>query len=124
MSHSHFDYDGPRKENPGPNEVGIIVYGYLPSATLPIIAIITFALTLAAQVYYSARKPRLYRTFHVLMAIGSVRFISRVECTADWQLTEIGGYATRLFSHYRPFNLAAFIASFSMIVMVSLNTLN
>lgn len=35
------------------------------------------------------------------------------------QLTEIGGYATRLFSHYRPFNLAAFIASFSMIVMVS-----
>jgi hypothetical protein len=32
-------------------------------------------------------------------------------------LTEIGGYATRLFSHYRPFNLAAFIASFSMIVM-------
>jgi hypothetical protein len=38
---------------------------------------------------------------------------------ADKQLTEIGGYATRLFSHYRPFNLAAFIASFSMIVMVS-----
>jgi hypothetical protein len=42
---------------------------------------------------------------------------------ADGQLTEIGGYATRLFSHYRPFNLAAFIASFSMIVMVSLTTL-
>jgi hypothetical protein len=38
---------------------------------------------------------------------------------ANKQLTEIGGYATRLFSHYRPFNLAAFIASFSMIVMVS-----
>jgi len=78
MSHSHFDYDGPRKSNPGPNEVGIIVYGYLPSATLPIIAIITFALTLAAQVYYSARKPRLYRTFHVLMAMGSVCSLSDI----------------------------------------------
>jgi hypothetical protein len=124
MSHSHFDYHGPRKEEPGPNEVGIIVYGYLPSATLPIIAIITFALTLVAQVYYSIRKPRLYRTFHILMAIGSVRLLSIIEeSTADGQLTEIGGYATRLFSHYRPFNLAAFIASFSMIVMVSLTTL-
>lgn len=76
MSHSHFDYDGPRKETPGPNEVGIVVYGYRPGATLPIIAIITFALTLVAQVYYSARKPRLYRTFHILMAIGSVCFFS------------------------------------------------
>lgn len=82
MSHGHFDYHGPRKSDLGPNEVGIIVYGYLPSATLPIIAIITFALTLAAQVYYSARKPRLYRTFHILMAIGSVcpsHFLSRTD---------------------------------------------
>jgi len=43
---------------------------------------------------------------------------------ADKQLTEIGGYATRLFSHYRPFNLAAFIASFSMIVMVSTSVIH
>jgi hypothetical protein len=73
MSHSHFDYHGPTKSDPGPNEVGIIVYGYQPDAALPIIAIITFALTLAAQVYYAVRKPRLYRTFHILMAVGSVR---------------------------------------------------
>ena len=72
MSHSHFDYDGPRKSNPGPNEVGIIVYGYLPSLALPVVAIITFALTLAAQVYFSIKKPKMYRTFHILMAMGSV----------------------------------------------------
>jgi len=119
MSHSHFDYHGPTKSDPGPNEVGIIVYGYLPSATLPIIAIVTFAMTLAAQIYYSARKPRMYRTFHILMAMGSVSSISfDMQIRLTFQLTEIGGYATRLFSHYRPFNLAAFIASFSMIVMV------
>jgi hypothetical protein len=72
MSHSHFDYDGPRKSNPGTNEVGIIVYGYLPSEILPIVAIVTFAMTLAAQVYYTVRKPKMYRTFHTLMALGSV----------------------------------------------------
>lgn len=72
MSHSHFDYDGPTKANPGPNEVGIIVYGYLPGLALPIIALITFAMTLAAQVYHSVRKPRMYKTFHTLMAMGSV----------------------------------------------------
>jgi hypothetical protein len=80
MSHSHFDYDGPTKSNPGPNEVGIIVYGYLPSATLPIVAIITFAMTLAAQVYFSIRKPKMYRTFHTLMAMGSVSLPS-IRCS-------------------------------------------
>ena len=72
MSHSHFDYDGPRKSDPGPNEVGIIVYGYLPSEALPVVAIVTFALTLLAQVYWAARNGRMYRTFHILMAMGSV----------------------------------------------------
>lgn len=80
MSHSHFDYDGPRKANPGPNEVGIIVYGYLPSLTLPLIAIITFAMTLAAQVFYSVKKPKMYRTFHILMAIGSVCSLHSASC--------------------------------------------
>lgn len=72
MSASHFDYHGPRKADPGPNEVGIIVYGYWPSASFPIVAIIFFAMTLAAQTYYAVRKPRLYRTFHILLAVGSV----------------------------------------------------
>lgn len=72
MSHSHFDYNGPRKTDPGPNEVGIIVYGYWPSLALPVVAIVTFALTLAAQTWYAVRKPKLYRTFHILMAVGSV----------------------------------------------------
>lgn len=72
MSHSHFDYDGPRKSDPGPNEVGIIVYGYLPSLTLPVVAIVMFGFTLLAQVLYAVKKGRMYRTFHILMAIGSV----------------------------------------------------
>lgn len=72
MSHSHFDYDGPRNANPGPGETSIIVYGYLPSLALPLVALITFAMTLAAQVYYSVKKPKMYKTFHILMAVGSV----------------------------------------------------
>jgi hypothetical protein len=72
MSHSHFDYDGPRKSDPGPNEVGIIVYGYLPSLTLPVVAIVMFGFTLLAQILYAVKKGRMYRTFHILMAIGSV----------------------------------------------------
>lgn len=73
MSHSHFDYNGPTKSDPGLNEVGIIVYGYWPSASFPIVAMVFFAMTLVAQTYYAIRKPRLYRTFHILLAIGSVR---------------------------------------------------
>ena len=85
MSHSHFDYDGPTKSDPGPNEVGIIVYGYLPSLALPIVAIITFTLTLVAQGHYSIKKPRMYRTFHILMALGSVCPIplSRISSSAN-----------------------------------------
>lgn len=72
MSASHFDYNGPRKTDPGANEVGIIVYGYWPSLALPIVAIITFAIVLAAQTYYAARHSRMYKTFHILMAVASV----------------------------------------------------
>jgi hypothetical protein len=76
-------------------------------------------MTLFAQVYYTAKKPRMYRTFHTLMSLGSVGYFRNSDRRdTDYQLAEIGGYATRLFSHYKPFNLAAFIASFSMIVMV------
>lgn len=65
-------YTGPRNPNPGPGEAGISIYGYIPSLALAVVAVITFAVTLIANVYFMKKKGKGYRSFHGLLAFGSV----------------------------------------------------
>jgi hypothetical protein len=69
---SHFEYNGPINRNPGPNEVGIIVYGYWPSLALGAVGVATFGLAGVINAYYAYRKRGMFRTFSGLIAGGCV----------------------------------------------------
>lgn len=65
-------YSGPRNPNPAEGESSIIIYGYIPSLPLAIVAVITFAATLLTNAWYMNRKGKGSRSFHGLLAFGSV----------------------------------------------------
>jgi hypothetical protein len=64
-------YHGPHNPHPRPGEAGIIIYGYVPSLSLAIPGVITFALALLVNLYY-LRKYKGFKSFHTLLVIGSV----------------------------------------------------
>lgn len=116
---SSFDYTGLINPNPGPDEAGISIYGYVPSMAFAMTAAVTFGLICAIQAWYIIRWKGMYRTFHILLFIGCVGPSHTTEELADDQLTETGGYATRVYSHYRPFVVNGFVASWSMVVLAN-----
>jgi hypothetical protein len=69
---SGLQYTGPLNPNPAEGESRITIYGYLPSLALALTALITFALATIAHTWWAVKKPRMYRTFHILMAVGCV----------------------------------------------------
>ena len=69
-------YTGPRNPNPAEGESSIIIYGYVPSLALAIVAVITFFGTLLVNSVYLKTKGRGYRSFHGLLAFGSVSILT------------------------------------------------
>jgi hypothetical protein len=65
-------YTGPINPNPKDGEAGISIYGYVPSLALAIVGALTFAIVLALHGWQASRW-RGTRSFHILMAVGSVR---------------------------------------------------
>ncbi len=68
-------YNGPVNPNPKDGEASIIIYGYVPSDALAIVAVVTFAIILAVNLYYLVKR-RGYRSFHALLCVGSVSILS------------------------------------------------
>lgn len=81
---SHFQYDGPFNRDPGPNEVGIIVYGYWPSLALGVVGTITFGIALIVNTYYAITRKGHYRTFSALLAAGCVSGSPPLHRTEKW----------------------------------------
>jgi hypothetical protein len=105
-------YTGPRNPNPRDGESRIIIYNYVPSLALQIVAIITFAIALLAHAYFYVRKPR-SRLFEGLLASGCVCFAWLGRRTLSRkQIWELVGYAFRLLSHYRPFLVSGFVVQY------------
>ena len=66
-------YRGPINPNPADGEAGIIIYGYVPSKALAITGVVTFALILLVNLWYLfTKRGKGYRSFHTLLAVGSV----------------------------------------------------
>lgn len=74
-------YSGPVNPNPAPGEARIIIYGYIPSLPLAIVGVVTFFVILVGNVYHVIKRKG-YRTFHTLLAIGSVR-LPGVNCDSN-----------------------------------------
>ncbi|GAA5832828.1 hypothetical protein JCM5353_008347 [Sporobolomyces roseus] len=96
------NYKGPINRDPSDGESGIVIYGYVPSAALAIVALVTFTLALGGHLWRTLQfKPT--RAFHALFATGCV--------------LEIVGYGSRLSSHYRPFYVNSFVIQYFFIVI-------
>ena len=66
-------YRGPINRNPLDGEAGIIIYGYVPSKGLAITGVATFAAILLVNLWYLfTKRGKGYRSFHSLLAVGSV----------------------------------------------------
>jgi len=73
-------YRGPINPNPVDGEAGIIIYGYVPSKGLAITGVVTFAVILGFNLWYLfTKKGRGYRSFHILLVVGSVGILNWVE---------------------------------------------
>ncbi|GAA6059727.1 hypothetical protein JCM10212_000255 [Sporobolomyces blumeae] len=96
------NYKGPVNPNPADGESGIVIYGYVPSLALPVVALVTFALALSGHVARAVKAKRT-RTFHWLIAAAC--------------LLELVGYASRLYSHKRPFVVVGFVVQYFFIVV-------
>ncbi|GAA6008373.1 RTA1 domain-containing protein [Rhodotorula paludigena] len=95
-------YNGPINPNPAEGESGIIIYGYVPSQELQVVALITYGLALLLHLSNLARLKGT-RVFSLLLAT----------CCAF----EVIGYGCRLASHYRPFVVNFFIVQYFFIVV-------
>ncbi|RXK35147.1 hypothetical protein M231_07595 [Tremella mesenterica] len=96
------NYHGPINLDPAPDEAGIIIYGYIPDLGLSIVGSATFLLVLLVNLGYGMKRKG-YRWFHGMIIVGS--------------LMETGGYAARIYSHYRPFVVGSFVAQYFLIVV-------
>lgn len=65
-------YQGPINPNPGEGESSVIIYGYVPSRALAVIAIITFSLAVLNHFSHLVRFKHV-RAFSGLMVFGCVR---------------------------------------------------
>lgn len=98
----HKGYISPSRPNPnGPNDASVIIYGYIPSATLSIFGIVLFALAFLLHVYQLLRH-RLY-AFSVPILVAC--------------LMEAIGYIFRLLSErIDPYRINYFIIQYFLIV--------
>ncbi|GAA5869447.1 hypothetical protein JCM16303_000473 [Sporobolomyces ruberrimus] len=96
------DYTGPINRNPSDGESAIVIYGYIPSLALAVVALVTFGIALLGHVWRTTRAKQT-RAFHVLFALGC--------------LLEIVGYGSRLSSHYSPFVVKTFVIQYFFIVV-------
>ncbi len=72
-THTEMPYTGPRNPNPAPGDAFIIIYGYIPSLILGIIAMISFVVVLICQLVWLVKgKIGGARWFHGLMVLGCV----------------------------------------------------
>jgi hypothetical protein len=67
------NYNGPIQSNPGDGESAIVIYGYIPSAALAIVAIVTFGIALIGH-FCRSIKPKETRAFHALFVTGCVSY--------------------------------------------------
>ncbi|GAA5935419.1 uncharacterized protein JCM15063_001029 [Sporobolomyces koalae] len=99
------NYHGPINPDPTNGEASVSLYGFVPSSAFPVIAILTFSLSLLAHTTNFARL-RSTRLFEGLLVIGSAM--------------EVCGYACRLVSHFSPFKTSLYIAQYILIVLAPL----
>ncbi|GAA6063069.1 hypothetical protein JCM10212_003127 [Sporobolomyces blumeae] len=102
---SDSNYHGPINPNPGNGQATVSLYGFVPSHSFPVIAILTFALSLLAHTTNCIRL-RSTRVFEGLLVVGSAM--------------EICGYCCRLVSHFEPFSTSFYIAQYILIVLAPL----
>ncbi|GAA5946601.1 hypothetical protein JCM3765_000314 [Sporobolomyces pararoseus] len=96
------NYKGPIQSNPGDGESAIVIYGYVPSAVLAIVAIVTFGIALVGHLWRTIKSKKT-RAFHALFVTGC--------------LLELVGYGSRLSSHYSPFKVNSFVIQYFFIVV-------
>ncbi|GAA5834454.1 hypothetical protein JCM3766R1_005217 [Sporobolomyces carnicolor] len=99
------NYHGPINPNPGNGEAAVSLYGFVPTNAFPVIALLTFGLSLLAHTTNFVRL-RSTRVFEGLLVAGSAM--------------EICGYACRLVSHFQPFRTALYISQYILIVLAPL----
>jgi hypothetical protein len=94
-------YISPTWPNPnGPDDASIIIYGFVPSKTIPILAFILFGTALVSHTYQAFR----YRTWYFLPFTFGI-------------VMEIAGYIPRYLSATRdPYNKIYFIVQYFFIV--------
>ncbi|TLD38809.1 hypothetical protein E2P81_ATG01352 [Venturia nashicola] len=94
-------YIDPNFENPGgPNDAGIIIYGYTPNFLLCVLALTLFTLALLVHTYQTLKQ----KTYFLLSLLFSI-------------LLEIFGYASRSLSAKKdPYNVIYFILQYFFIV--------
>ncbi|GAA5973847.1 hypothetical protein JCM11641_003190 [Rhodosporidiobolus odoratus] len=95
-------YNGPINDNPGSGESSIVIYGYVPSESLAVMALLTFGLVFLNHLSWLA-KDRTTRLFYGLFLLGS-------SC-------EIVGYSCRLQSHFSPYYVKYFVVQYFFIVV-------
>ncbi|GAA6018526.1 hypothetical protein JCM10207_007206 [Rhodosporidiobolus poonsookiae] len=95
-------YSGPINENPADGESTISIYGYIPSESLAVIALLTFGLVFFNHLSWCIRH-KTTRVFYGLFLFGDA--------------CEIVGYACRLQSHFNPFMVNFFIVQYFFIVI-------
>ncbi|MCJ1242413.1 hypothetical protein MMC14_010421, partial [Varicellaria rhodocarpa] len=85
----------------GPNDAEIIIYGYIPSLALAVIAVVTFALSTLSHIGQVAR----YKTwFFILFIVGCA--------------IEVVGYVFRsLSSRIDPYSVPYFVVQYFFIVV-------
>ncbi|GAA6032378.1 hypothetical protein JCM8097_008145 [Rhodosporidiobolus ruineniae] len=96
------DYHGPINPDPQDGESRISIYGYVPSESLAVMALLTFGLVFLNHLSWLARN-RTTRVFYGLFLLGN-------SC-------EIVGYSCRLQSHFHPFYVNYFIVQYFFIVI-------
>lgn len=94
-------YIDPNFPSPGgPNDAGIIIFGYRPNLVFPAVAIATYALL---------------AIIHLVLAIRyRIKFWSMVILAC---LLEIVGYAFRILAHSDPYDVRWFVVQYFMIVV-------
>lgn len=87
--------------NPGPGEITVNIYGYVPSLSLNLTACVVFGLLLVVHLFYAV-KWKQTRAFQILLVVG-----------CSW---EIVGYAFRIVAHRNVYLLIAFVIPYFFIV--------
>lgn len=92
-------YHGPINPNPTDGEAAVSLYGFVPSRAFPVIALLTFALSLLAHTTNCIRL-RSTRVFEGLLVVGSVS--STLFCAVDdVQLLTTFRFLSKVARNYR-----------------------